>query len=113
MFQGVYTALVTPFKNGKVDFESLGSLVTQQLQGGIQGLVVCGTTGESATLSEEEQFEILDFICKKVDKTVPIIFGSGSNNTAKTIELSQKACKYPIDGLLVVVPYIINLLKKA
>ena len=105
MFKGVFTALITPFKDGKIDFDSLDKLVAQQLEGDIQGFVVCGTTGESATMTEEEQFSVLDFICKKVDKKVPIIFGSGSNNTAKTISMSQKACDYPIDGLLVVVPY--------
>jgi len=105
MFKGVFTALITPFKDGAIDMDSLGRLVDDQLNGHIQGLVVCGTTGESATLSETEQFQVLDFVCKKVDKRVPILFGSGTNNTAKTIYLSQKACEYPIDGLLVVVPY--------
>ncbi len=105
MFNGVYTALVTPFKDGQVDFESLGRLIDNQIQEGIQGFIVCGTTGESATLSSEEQLDVLDFVCKKVDKKIPILFGSGSNNTAKTITWSQKACEFPIDGLLVVVPY--------
>ncbi len=105
MFKGVFTALVTPFKDNEVDFESLDRLVEQQLKGGIQGFVVNGTTGESVTLSEDEQFKVLDFVCKKVEKRIPILFGSGSNNTEKTIKLSKKACKYPIDGLLVVVPY--------
>lgn len=105
MFKGVLTALITPFKNGEVDFDSLGKLVEQQLQNGIQGFIVCGTTGESVTMSEEEQFKVLQFVCDRVDKKVPIVFGSGSNNTEKTIKLSQKACEYPIDGLLVVVPY--------
>lgn len=105
MFQGVFTALVTPFKQGKIDFPSLEKLVDFQMENGIQGFVVCGTTGESATLSEAEQLKILDFVCKKVNKKIPILFGSGSNNTEKTIELSKKACEYPIDGLLVVVPY--------
>jgi 4-hydroxy-tetrahydrodipicolinate synthase len=105
MIQGVYTALITPFLDGQVDFKSLENLVEHQLTQGIQGFVVCGTTGESATLTEEEQLQILDFVCKKVDKKVPILFGSGSNSTEKTIQLSQKACDYPIDGLLVVVPY--------
>lgn len=103
--KGVFTALVTPFFDGKVDFESLNKLVEDQLDKGIQGLVVNGTTAESVTLTEEEQFEILDFITKKVSGKVPIVFGSGSNNTEKTISLSKKACKYPIDALLVVVPY--------
>lgn len=105
MFKGVFTALVTPFNNQAVDFESLEKLLEDQLKGGIQGLVVCGTTGESATLTDEEQLKVLDFVCKKVDGQVPVLFGSGTNNTEKTIQWSQKACEYPIDGLLVVVPY--------
>lgn len=105
MFNGVYTALVTPFKNGKVDFDSLSKLVDHQLENGIEGFVVCGTTGESVTLTEKEQLEVLSFVCEKVQKKVPILFGSGSNNTEKTIKLSKKACEHPIDGLLVVVPY--------
>src|SRR5690606_7051951 len=71
----------------------------------IEGFVVCGTTGESATLKLEEQMSVLDFVCKKVSGKIPLLFGSGTNSTAKTIELSRKACEYPIDGLLVVVPY--------
>ena len=105
MFKGVWTALVTPFVNGKIDFESLKNVVEDQINGGINGLVVCGTTAESPTLSDSEQFEILDYVCKVVDKRVPIVFGSGSNNTAATVEKSKKACEFPIDGLLVVVPY--------
>lgn len=105
MFHGVFTALVTPFKDNAVDYESLGRLVDFQIDNGIQGLVVCGTTGESATLNDDEQFEILDFVIKRAKGSVPIIFGSGSNNTAATIEKSRKACEYDIDGLLIVVPY--------
>ncbi len=105
MFKGVFTALLTPFKNQEVDYPSLEKLINHQLEQGIQGFVVCGTTGESATLTPEEQLEVLDFVCKKVNKQVPILFGSGSNNTKKTVEWSKKACEYPIDGLLVVVPY--------
>ena len=105
MFQGVFTALVTPFLNGKIDFISLEKLIDQQLSGGINGFVVCGTTGENSTLDETEQFEILEFVSKKVKKRVPVIFGSGSQCTKKTISLSQKACQYPIEALLIVVPY--------
>ena len=104
-FRGVFTALVTPFLDGKIDFPSLEKLIDQQLGQGIQGFVVCGTTGESPTLSRKEQFEILKFVCDKVEKKVPILFGSGSNSTETTIETSQQACEYNIDGLLVVVPY--------
>ncbi len=105
MLSGVFTALVTPFKEGKIDFSSLENLVNNQLQAGIHGFVVCGTTGESVTLSEEEQFKVLSFVCEKAKGKVKILFGSGSNSTSKTISMSVKACEYPIDGLLVVVPY--------
>ena len=109
MFKGVLTALITPFLDGKIDFPSLEKLIDQQLKGGIQGFIVCGTTGESATMTEDEQFQVLKFVCDKVQNKVPIIFGSGSNNTEKTIQMSQKACEFPIDGLLVVVPYYCHL----
>ncbi len=105
MFKGVFTALITPFMNGDIDWESLAQLIDLQLKGNIQGLVVCGTTGESATLTEEEQFKILDFVCDRVANKIPILFGSGTNNTSKTIELSKKACERDIAGVLVVVPY--------
>lgn len=105
MFQGVFTALITPFQNGSVDYDSVEKLLEQQLSSGIQGFVVCGTTAESPTLSEKEKLDLLDFVLDKVQKKVPVIFGSGSNCTKKTIELSQKACERDIDALLVVVPY--------
>ncbi len=105
MLNGVFTALVTPFKNGEIDFLSLEKLITQQLEAGIQGFVVCGTTGESVTMSEEEQMKILSFVCEKNQGRAKILFGSGSNSTSKTISMGKKACEYPIDGLLVVVPY--------
>ena len=105
MFQGVLTALVTPFLDGKVDFPSLEKLVDQQIQAGINGLLVCGTTGESCTLDENEKLQVLDFVCEKAKGRVPILFGSGSNNTKKTMDLNDKACKLAIDALLVVVPY--------
>ena len=108
MFHGVFTALVTPFLNGKIDFTSLEKLIDKQLSSGIDGFVICGTTGENPTLGETEQFEILDFVSKKVENRVPVIFGSGSHCTKKTILLSQKACQYSIKALLVVVPYYNN-----
>jgi len=105
MFSGVFTALITPFKSGAIDYESLKKLIEHQMAGGIQGFVVCGTTAESPTLSNIEKLEILDFILAEVKGKVPIIFGSGSNCTRSTIELSLKACERDIDGLLVVAPY--------
>lgn len=105
LFQGAYTALVTPFLNGKIDFSSLEKLVEMQIKAGIHGFVVNGTTAESPTLSKEEALELLDFVKSKVAGRVKIVFGSGTNNTATTIQLSQAAEKQGADGLLVVVPY--------
>jgi len=105
MFQGVYTALITPFSNGNIDYDSLKTLIRHQLENGIQGFVVCGTTGESPTLSSEEKLQVLEFVCKETAGAVPILFGSGSNCTRTTIELSLKAQSFDIAGLLVVVPY--------
>lgn len=104
-FVGAYTALVTPFLKGKIDFKSLEKLVDVQLKAGINGFVVNGTTAESPALSKDEAFELLDFVKSKVAGRARIIFGSGSNNTATTTQYSQEAEKRGADGLLVVVPY--------
>jgi len=105
LFTGVYTALVTPFYQGKVDLQSLGNIVDKQLAAGIAGFVVNGTTAESPTLTEEESLEILKFVKGKAKGKAHVIFGSGSNSTAKTVELSRKAVAAGAEGLLVVVPY--------
>ena len=98
MFKGTFTALVTPFKGGQVDFDSLEGLIDDQLQGGIQGLVVCGTTAESPTLTEREKLQILDVACMKASGKVPIIFGSGSNNTTEAIEFASFAKQVGADA---------------
>lgn len=105
MFNGTFTALVTPFANNKIDFKSLDTLIEHQLSRGIEGFVVCGTTAESPTLSQEEKLNLLDAVCKRTAGRVPILFGSGSNCTEKTIQLSRVAEDFPIDGYLIVVPY--------
>lgn len=105
LFQGAYTALVTPFKNGKVDFKSLENVVDMQLKAGIHGFIVNGTTAESPTLTKDESLEILKLVKTKASGKARVIFGSGTNNTATTIELSQAAEKNGAEGLLVVVPY--------
>jgi 4-hydroxy-tetrahydrodipicolinate synthase len=105
LFTGVYTALVTPFYQGKIDFDSLEKIIAQQIKAGIAGFVVNGTTAESPTLSEGESFELLKFVQDKAAGKARIVFGSGSNSTAKTIELSKKAEAAGAEGLLVVVPY--------
>jgi 4-hydroxy-tetrahydrodipicolinate synthase len=105
LFQGAYTALITPFFNGKIDFPSLEKLIEMQLIGGIHGFVVNGTTAESPTLKQEEAIEILKFVKNKVAGRARVIFGSGTNSTESTIELSHMAEKNGAEGLLVVVPY--------
>lgn len=104
-FSGVYTALLTPFKNGAIDWPSLNRLLRAQLDGGINGIVVCGTTGESPTLSDEEKSELFKYIKAEVAGQVPLMMGTGTNCTKKTIEATQKAEKLGADAALVVVPY--------
>ena len=105
MFEGVITALITPFKNGEVDYPSLKNLIKQQLDQGIDGFVVHGTTAESPTTTDEEKEKIFKFVQSEVAGQVPLIVGSGSNSTAETILKSKKAEKWGADALLVVVPY--------
>ena len=107
MFEGTFTALVTPFKPGEqeMDFDALDSLVEWQLESGINGFVVGGTTGESATLSTEEKLAQLKRVVEVVSGRVPIIAGTGSNNTAQTIEYTKLAKDCGVDAALVVNPY--------
>jgi 4-hydroxy-tetrahydrodipicolinate synthase len=103
-FKDVFTALVTPFYQGKVDYDSLQSLLKQQTQNGIQHFVVNGTTGESPALNPQERAELLKFVRKELPSST-ILMGTGTNNTAESILQSQEAQKLGADGLLVVVPY--------
>lgn len=105
IFKGTATALITPFKNGEVDFAALGGLIDRQIESGIDALVICGTTGESATLSDKEHRTVLEFALKQADGRVPIIAGTGSNDTAHAVEMSRFASDLGYDGLLVVTPY--------
>ncbi|MGE9745328.1 4-hydroxy-tetrahydrodipicolinate synthase [Bdellovibrio bacteriovorus] len=104
-FKGTFTALVTPFKNGKIDFASLDKLLKQQLAGGVDGFVVNGTTGESPVLTSSEKAELFKHIRNVCREKVVLIMGTGSNNTAQTIEDSRKAEEMGADAILVVVPY--------
>jgi 4-hydroxy-tetrahydrodipicolinate synthase len=104
-FSGVFTALITPFQKGRVDFKSLKKLVRHQLDGGVQGFVVNGTTAESPTLSKEEVSQIFKTVRKEVGKKFPLVLGTGSNSTAETIKKTKMAVSLGADAALVVVPY--------
>ncbi|MBE6702552.1 MAG: 4-hydroxy-tetrahydrodipicolinate synthase [Ruminococcaceae bacterium] len=105
IFEGAATALITPFKNGSIDYDSLKALIEDQIKGGIDALVIAGTTGEAATLDHEEHCELLKKSVEYVAGRVPVIAGTGSNDTAYGIELSQYACQVGCDALLLVTPY--------
>lgn len=105
MFAGTGTAVVTPFKDGGVDFESFGRFLNWQIEGGVEFLVVLGTTGESPTMSPSEREEIISFAVKTSAGRVPVVIGTGTNSTAHSIELSRQAEDLGADGVLVVTPY--------
>jgi len=105
MFKGAYTALITPFKNGKVNYEKLGELIEFQIGNNIDGIVICGTTGESSTLTDKEKKKVIKYTVETVNGRVPVIAGTGSNNTSHCIELSKYAERVGVDGLLIVTPY--------
>ncbi len=102
----VSTAMVTPFSSdGSIDYHNTEILIEHLLSNGTDSLVVSGTTGESPTLSTNEKLELIQFVVEKVNKRVPIIAGTGSNNTAASIELSKKAESLGVDALMIVTPY--------
>jgi len=105
MFRGAYTALVTPFRDGNIDFDALARLIEFQIAGGIDGLVPCGTTGESPTLSEDEQLRVIEATLKTVDGRVPVLAGAGSNDTACAVELTKRCKALGVAGTLHVTPY--------
>ena len=105
IFQGVATALVTPLNEQGVDYPALKKLIDWQIDEGINALVICGTTGEGSTLTDEEHREVLKFAAETVAGRVPIIAGTGSNDTAYAIDLTRYACDLGYDAMLVVTPY--------
>lgn len=105
MFEGVITALITPFKNGEVDYSSLKKLVRHQLQEGVDGFVVHGTTAESPTTNAQEKQKIFELVKSEVAGQIPLIVGTGTNSTEDTIQNSKVAEKWGANGILVVVPY--------
>lgn len=106
IFKGSGVALITPFKNNlEVDYGSLNNMIKHCLEGETDAIIVCGTTGEAPTLEDEEHLMVINECIKTVNKKVPVIAGTGSNNTAHAIMMSKEAQKLGADGLLVVTPY--------
>jgi len=105
MFHGAIVATVTPFRNGNLDKNALKKLVTFQIDSGTDGIVPCGTTGESATLSFEEHERVIDIVLESADGRVPVIAGTGSNNTKEAVALTRYAKKAGVSGALVITPY--------
>ena len=105
MFRGSIVAIVTPFKNGQVDTLKFKELIEFQIKSGIQGIVPCGTTGESPTLTFEDHHRVVETCVTTVNKRIPVIAGTGSNATAEAVALTQHAAKAGADGALVVTPY--------
>ncbi len=104
-FKGAFTALVTPFSNGQLDEEAYRKLIEWQIQSGINGVVPCGTTGESATMSHDEHKRVIRICVDQVKGRVPVLAGAGSNNTAEAVELTRFAKEAGADGALLITPY--------
>ncbi len=105
IFTGAATAIVTPLTDTGVDYESFGRLIEWQIEEGIDAIVVAGTTGEASTLTDEEHREVIRFAVEKAAGRVPVIAGTGSNDTAYAIELTKYACEVGADAMLLVTPY--------
>ena len=106
MFNGIFTALVTPFtQEGKIDFHALETLIEKQIAAGVDGLVLLGTTAETATMDEEEKEALLTAATRQINKRVKVIIGTGTNSTAITLKNTKAALAYNPDGVLIVTPY--------
>jgi len=105
MFGGAIVAIVTPFRNGKVDEQALRKLIEEQIAAGTDGIAPCGTTGESTTLSHEEHDRVIEITIDAVRKRIPVIAGTGSNSTAEALRLTRHAWEAGADGALLVCPY--------
>lgn len=105
IFKGCGTAISTPFTKDGINFEEFGKLIEFQISEGVDSIIVCGTTGESSTMTEKEKKDTIKFAIDKVNGRIPVIAGTGSNNTASAIEMSKYAESVGADGLLVVTPY--------
>ena len=105
MFEGIHTAIVTPFSNGEIDETSLRGIVERQIEAGVHGLVPCGSTGESATLSHEEHRKVVEIVIEAVGGRIAVIAGTGSNSTAEAVALTRHAKDAGADGALLLSPY--------
>ncbi len=105
IFDGIATALITPITEEGVDYEAFAKLIDWQIEQGVNALVVAGTTGEASTFSDDEHREVIDFAVKYVNKRVPVIAGTGSNDTNYALDLTRCACESGADAVLVVTPY--------
>lgn len=105
IFKGSGVAIVTPFNEKGINFEAFGRNLDWQVEQGTDAIIVCGTTGEAATMSQEEQMEAIKFTVDRINRRIPVIAGTGSNNTAHSVEMSKYAQSVGADGLLVINPY--------
>ena len=105
MLTGSIPAIITPFSNGDVDYDSFEKILNWQIKSGISGVTVCGTTGESPTLSHDEHMKLVEFAIKVASKKIPVIAGTGSNSTKEAIEFTKHAYKAGANYGLVVTPY--------
>lgn len=105
IFTGAATAIVTPFRDGAIDYEQFGRLIEWQIAEGIDAIVACGTTGEGSTLTDEEHRAAIRYVVNKVAGRVPVIAGTGSNDTAYAMDLTKMACEAGADAMLLVTPY--------
>ena len=105
LFKGCGTAIATPFNEDGINYDEFKKLIEFQIQQGVDSIIVCGTTGESSTMTEEERKQTIKFAVDTVNKRIPVIAGTGSNNTKSAIELSKYAESIGADGLLIVTPY--------
>lgn len=106
IFTGAGVAIITPFgKDGSVNYEKLDELIDYHCENGTDSIIICGTTGEASTLSEEEHMECIKFTVERTKNRIPVIAGTGSNATYTTIDMSKEAVEYGVDGLLLVTPY--------
>jgi len=108
MFKGSFVAIVTPFNNGKIDEKAYADLIEFQIREGTQGIVPCGTTGESATLTHQEHERVIELTVEIVNKRIPVIAGTGSNSTLEAIMLTRHAKDAGADAALLITPYLFN-----